>query len=480
MASTQALRRGRNIDMTSGPLLPSILRFILPLMATNLLQQLYSAADMMVVGLSSEPDAVGGVGSSAAFLSLILNVFIGFSVGANVVVARHIGERDQRGTERAVHTAVCMSLLFGLLGGGIGLIFTRPVLVGMGFGGKLLELAIRYSYIYLACLPFLSMTNFLSAILQAKGDTRTPFFVLMITGFLNVGLNLFFVLVVGLSVEGVAIATAIANLVSAIWFLIHLYRRGGDCRILPAKLRFHRAEFLDIARIGFPAGIQNAMFSISNLIIQSSILQVNNTLTPPGSAYAPIIKGNTAVSSIESFIFSVLNATTAAASAFTAQNLGAKKPARIRRALLLLSLLATVFAVLMSTGMMLLHTPLLSLYGVTVGTDLLSRLTRDAALARMFWKWPGFFTFGLMNAFSGTLRGLGKSSLAALIAFFGTCVFRIVWVYTVFPVFKNLGSIHISYPLSWAVTGAVFFAILISMFRRMPKEEAAEEEASLV
>ncbi len=475
VANTSALRRGRNIDMTSGPLLPSILRFILPLMATNLLQQLYSAADMMIVGLSSEPDAVGGVGSSAAFLSLILNVFIGFSVGANVVVARHIGEQDQKGTERAVHTAVCMSVLFGVLGGAVGLLLTRPVLVGMGYDGKLLELAIRYSYLYLACLPFLSMTNFLSAILQAQGNTRTPFFVLMTTGVLNVCLNLFFVLVVGFSVEGVAIATAIANLTSAIWFLIHLYKKGGDCRIIPRKLRFHRAEFLNITRIGFPAGIQNAMFSISNLIIQSSILQVNNALTPPGSAYAPIIKGNTAVSSAESFIFSSLNATTAAASAFTAQNLGAKKPARIRRSLALLCLISTVIAIVMSTGMMLLHTPLLALYGVTLGTDLLSRLARDAALARMFWKWPGFFTFGLMNAFSGTLRGLGKSALAALIAFFGTCVFRIVWVYTVFPVFENLESIHISYPLSWLLTGAVFFAILIPLFRKMSRDGEDKE-----
>lgn len=463
--------RGHKIDMTSGPLFPSILRFILPLIATNLLQQLYSAADMMIVGLSSEPDAVGSVGSSAAFLSLILNVFIGFSVGANVIVARHIGEKDPLKTEEAVHTAVWMSLLFGLLGGGIGILLARPVLVGMGYSGKLLILATRYSYIYLACLPFLSLTNFLSAILQARGNTRTPLIVLALTGILNVTLNLFFVLAVGLSVEGVAIATAIANLASAVCLWLHLAKKGGDCRIRFSRLRISRAEFWDIARIGFPAGIQNAMFSISNLIIQTSILQVNNALTPPNSAYAPVIKGNTAVSSIESFIFSALNATTAAASAFTAQNLGAKKPKRIRRALVCLCLISSAVAVVMSFGMMLLHTPLLALYGITIDTDLLSRITWDASLARIFWKWPGFFTFGLMNAFSGTLRGLGKSALAALIAFFGTCIFRIVWIYTVFPLFQNLESIHISYPLSWLLTGVTFFAILIPLFRKMSKEE---------
>lgn len=467
MAHTAAHSHGHKIDMTSGPLFGNILRFLFPLIATNLLQQLYSAADMMIVGLSSEPDAVGSVGSSAAFLSLILNVFIGFSVGANVVVARHIGEKDATATANAVHTAVCMSFLFGFLGGGLGILFTRPVLTAMGYSGKLLTLAARYSYIYLACLPFLSLTNFLSAILQAQGNTRTPLIVLMLTGMLNVALNLFFVLVVGWSVEGVAVATAIANLVSGICLWLYLYKKGGDCRVLPSRLRIHRTEFIEIARIGFPAGIQNAMFSISNLIIQSSILQVNNALTPPNSAYAPIIKGNTAVSSIESFIFSALNATTAAASAFTAQNLGADKPARIRRALGYLCLISTVIAVVMSTSMILLSAPLLSLYGITLGTDLLSRLTWDASLARIFWKWPGFFTFGLMNAFSGTLRGLGKSSLAAIIAFFGTCVFRIVWIYTVFPLFGNLESIHISYPLSWLVTGAVFFVILLFHFKKI-------------
>lgn len=471
MAHAIAHSHGRKMDMTSGPLFGNIIRFILPLIATNLLQQLYSAADMMIVGLSNEPDAVGSVGSSAAFLSLILNIFIGFSVGANVVVARHIGEKDTVATSHAVHTAVCMSFLFGFLGGGIGILFTRPVLTAMGYSGKLLTLATRYSYIYLACLPFLSLTNFLSAILQAKGDTRTPLIVLMLTGLFNVALNLFFVLVVHLSVEGVAIATAIANLASGVSLWLYLYKKGGDCQILPSRLRIRRTEFVEIARIGFPAGIQNAMFSISNLIIQSSILQVNNALSPPGSAYAPIIKGNTAVSSIESFIFSTLNATTAAASAFTAQNLGANKPARIRRALTYLSLVSTAIAIVMSTSMMLLSAPLLSLYGVTRGTDILSRLTWDAAHARMFWKWPGFFTFGLMNAFSGTLRGLGKSSLAAIIALFGTCVFRIVWIYTVFPFFGNLESIHISYPLSWLITGAVFFVILLFHFKKMKPTE---------
>ena len=219
------------IDMTTGPMFVNIIRFMMPLILTNLLQHFYNAADMMIVELSSEPDAVGAVGSTSTFLSLITNLFIGFSVGANVVVAKNIGENDKESISRAVHTSICMSLLFGVIGSVLGIIFTRPVHVAMGFSGNLLELAVRYSYIYLICMPFLSMTNFLSSILRAQGDSKTTLYILTATGLLNILLNLFFVLALGLSVEGVAIATAIANLVSAIALWWYLMKKGGDCRI---------------------------------------------------------------------------------------------------------------------------------------------------------------------------------------------------------------------------------------------------------
>ena len=320
------------IDMTTGPMFVNIIRFMMPLILTNLLQHFYNAADMMIVELSSEPDAVGAVGSTSTFLSLITNLFIGFSVGANVVVAKNIGENDKESISRAVHTSICMSLLFGVIGSVLGIIFTRPVHVAMGFSGNLLELAVRYSYIYLICMPFLSMTNFLSSILRAQGDSKTTLYILTATGLLNILLNLFFVLALGLSVEGVAIATAIANLVSVVALWRYLMKKGGDCRISLKKLRIYRAQFAEISRIGFPAGIQNALFSVSNMLIQSSILQINNTLTPPGSEYEPVMKGNTAVANIESFIFNALAATTVTSSTVTAQNMGARKCRRARTA----------------------------------------------------------------------------------------------------------------------------------------------------
>lgn len=466
MLRQKTIAKRNQIDMTTGPIFPKILAFIFPLILTNLLQQFYNAADIIIVGLSSEPDAVGAVGSPGAFLTLINNLFIGFSVGANVVVARHIGAGDEKKASQAVHTSICMSLLFGFLGAVVGIALARPVLVGMGYTGKLLELALRYSYIYLACMPFLALTNFLAAILQAQGNTKTSLYVLTASGLLNVLLNLFFVTVVGLSVEGVAIATAIANIVSSCILLIYLNKKGEACAFSFKKLRIERQCFNEIARIGFPAGIQNSMFSISNLIIQSSILQVNNILTPPGSAYAPIIKGNTATGSLENFIFTALGATTVTASAFTAQNVGAGNYTRVRRSLGQVCVVSTVIAVVMSTAGMLFCDPLFALYEVEKAPDLLSTLAYDAAFKRMLWKWPAFFIYAIMNACAGSIRGMGKSSLSALINFFGTCLFRVLWIYTVFQKFQNLESIYISYPISWLITGISFIIVVFWLFRK--------------
>lgn len=468
----QGTLKKHRIDMTTGALFPKIIRFMLPLIATNLLQQLYHAADIMVVELSAEPNAVGAVGAPGSFLSLIVNLFIGFSVGANVVVARHIGAGNKEKVSRAAHTAICMGLLFGVLGAVLGIALARPIMVGMGYEGDLLRLGLRYAYIYLACMPFAALTNFLAAILQAQGNTKTSLYVLTASGVLNILLNLFFILVVGLSVEGVAIATAIANLTSATVLWLYLSKHGTDCKMQLRKLRIHREQFGEIARIGFPAGIQHALFSISNILIQSSIVEVNAMLTPAGSLYDPIIKGNTATGSLETFIFSALGATTATASAFTAQNVGAGKYDRVRRSFGGICLISVIIAIVMTTAGMLLRDPLFALYGVEKGEDILATLTYDAAWSRMLWKWPGFFIYSILNACAGTIRGLGKSTTSALITFFGTCVFRMIWIFTAFQFFKNLPTIYISYPISWLITGIFFLFVVFRLLRKRASETA--------
>lgn len=450
---------------SNGSQLLNIIKFIMPLIATNLLQELYHASDIMIVGFSTEPDAIGAVGSTSAFLMLIKNVFIGFSVGVNVVVARFIGAGDRDGASRASHTAICMSLIFGILGATLGIALAKTVYVAMGYEGKLLRLALYYSYIYLAGIPFLSLTNFLSAILQAKGDTRTSLYTLTVTGIVNVALNAVFVLIFGMSVEGVALATAISNLIACAILWVHLARGDELCRISFKKIRVTKCDFLEIARIGFPAGLQNALFSISNLLISSSIVQINNAVTPPGSAYAPVMKGHSASASIESFVFQVLAAVTVTASVFTARAVGEGNYKKAKSSFTALCIFSVCISALLSLATIAFRDPLLALYGVVKSDDLLATITYDTAMAKMFWKWPLFFTYSLMNAASGTLRGFGKSSLAALIALFGTCVLRVVWIFTIFRIFPTLESIFISYPISWTATGIVFFIIIFRIFK---------------
>ena len=465
----------KSMDMTTGPLFTKLLRFIIPLILTNLLQQLYHAADIMVVGLSSDPDAVGAIGSTGTYLGLITNLFIGFSVGAGVVTARCIGARDAEGTSRAAHTALCRGVLFGLGGSALGMLLAEPILVAMGYTGHLLELALRYAYIFLACMPFSSMTNFLCAILRAKGNTRTSLLVLSATGVLNILLNLFFVLVLDFSVEGVAIATGIANLTSAVILWSYLAREKDDCRLSFRNLRISKKEFKEIARVGFPAGIQNALFAVSNILIQSSILEVNSILTPPGSAYSPVIKGNSALGSIENFIFTALSAISSAASNFTSQNVGCKNYRRVYRVLWQLSIIGSGVALIMSFGGMLIHEPLLRLYGVENVEETLGRIAYETAFTRMIMKWPYFVFYAILNICAGMLRGLGRSTVSAVISFVGTCVFRVVWIYTIYETFGTLESIYVSYPISWFLTGVCFLATVLIVLKKRSRAVNAPE-----
>lgn len=463
--------KSKSIDMTHGSILPKMIFFVLPMMATNLLQFLYNAADVMVAGLSSDPNAIGAVGSSGAYLSLIINIFIGFSVGADVVVARNIGAKDSERVSKSAHTAIFMSVLFGVLGSLVGILLARPMLLIMGYRGKLLLLALVYTCIYLLGLPFASLTNFLSAIMRAKGDTKTPMYVLAFTGLLNVLLNLLFVLALDMTVAGVAIATAASNLVSAVILFVLLTKETGDCKISLGKLRPSRAEFIEICHIGFPSGIQNAFFSISNMLIQSSLVRVDNMIAPPGSEYAPVIKGDSAASSIENFAFALMNPVSQAASTFVSQNVGIGDYRRVKKVFGISCILAVAVALSVSTLIIIFHAPLLELYGVKNASDFLSKTAYNTALTRLWFRCAPFFLISLMNTTAGILRGLGRSVTSAAISFAGTCIFRVVWIVTVFEYFKTLESIYVSYSITWILTTSTFLACIAYVLRKEIKNQ---------
>lgn len=464
----ERIKKPKELDLTQGPLLGKIMLFVLPLMASNLLQTLYNAADMMVVGLSSEANAVGAIGTTGAFINMIVNIFIGFSAGANVVVARHIGARDHEAVSKTVHTAIYMSLIFGVAGGAIGLAASEPVLYLLGNRGNLLDLSVLYTRIYFCGVPFISLTNYCISILRAKGDTKTPLVVLSACGILNVVFNLFFVLACSMSVEGVALATVISNMVSGVVLLFVLMRDKGACRFSFKKMRIERHSFFNILHIGIPAGIQGALFSISNMLIQSSIIQVNNSYGYDPGGYQPVVDGNAAAANLEGFAYTACNSICQAAITFTSQHVGAQKYRRIKRVMATCYAVTFVVAVITTGALLLFHKPLLALYGVRADTgDPMHDLAFQTALTRMLWTLIPYFLLAFMEVGGGVVRGLGRSVTSTVVSLVGACLLRIVWIATVFRALGNLESIYVSYGISWALTAAIHLGCALFILRRM-------------
>ncbi len=459
-------------NFTEGRIFWKVLLFVLPIVATNLLQTFYNAADMMVVSLSKDgQNAVGAIGTTNPFVHLIVNIFIGFSVGANVVVAREIGAKDRERTQNAVHTSLIMAVIFGLLGMVIGLAVAKPVMRAIGNRGNLLTLSVRYTCIYFLGVPFLALTNYLAAIFRAKGDAKTPLVVLMAAGILNVGLNLFFVVVVDLSVEGVAIATAISNAASAAILLIKLQRDRDETTFSWKRLKIDRAAFKDIVVNGVPAGVQGALFSLSNMFIQSSIVKMNTILTPAGVKDTPIVNGNAAATNLEGFIYTAMNAVAQGAITVTGQNVGAQKPERVKRVLYSCLGIVVCIGCTLSGIVYLLREPLLGLYGVSVGEEgSVNALAYNAAVTRFRYICLTYFLCGSMDVFAGVLRGLGRSVSSMLISLIGACLLRLVWVWVVFPRFLTLDSIFISYPISWILTSVTAFIFIQAVLRKACKK----------
>ena len=429
-------RRSREIDMTNGSLVGKVLLFSLPLMGSGILQLLYNAADIVVVGRYCGNASLAAVGSTGSLVNMIINVFLGLSVGAGVTVANRIGAGDRAGVHRTVHTAVAMSVVSGLICGAIGVVFSRTFLIWMGTPGDVLNLSSLYLKIYFAGMPAIMLYNFGSAILRAMGDTLRPLYFLTVSGLINVGLNLLFVCVFHLNVAGVALATILSQILSAALVLISLLRSDSVCRLFWRDIRIRKAELLEIIRIGVPAGVQASMFSISNVIIQSSI-----------NAYGSVVMaGNAACSSLGGFPYTSMNAVHQAAVTFTSQNTGAKRFERINRVFGVTALTVTVIGLVMGGLTFLLRAPLLSLYSADPA------ILPYGALRMHFICLP-YCLCGLQEVTAGMTRGMGQSTVPMVVTIFGTCLLRVVWIATVYRANPMLEMIYITYPLSWIVTG---------------------------
>lgn len=441
------------VDMLNGPLFMKILIFALPLAASSLLQQLFNSVDVAVVGRFASSKALAAVGSNAPVISLLINLFIGISMGANVVISNHLGQRDEQSIRHAISTVTLVAAISGLLLMCIGIGVARPILELMDTPSDVLDMAVLYLRIYFIGIPFFLIFNFGAAILRSVGDTRRPLYILVVAGIINTVLNLIFVIGLGMSVEGVAIATAVANAISAAWIIQLLRKEPGAIQLQFKHLRIYKKELKRMLQIGVPAGLQGMVFSISNVVVQSAI-----------NGYgAAAIAGSAAAVNFEYYCYYIIVACNGAAISFIGQNYGAQKYDRVRRIYricLLMGLIGCFIANALFTWQ---------------SQFFLSFFTTDAEVIHYgAIRMEGVLLFQFIacsyEVTGSALRGMGESMLPTIMTVFGTCILRIIWVFAVLPHYTGFAHLLQVYPLSWILTGAmVIIAYKLKMRQICPK-----------
>jgi putative MATE family efflux protein len=441
------------IDMCSGPLFSKIVLFAIPMILTGILQLLFNAADLMVLGQFASHNAMAAVGVTGSLTNLIVGVFIGLSIGTNVLAATYYGAKDNDGLSRTVHTSMAVSIICGILVCAITLLVVKPILIAMGTPEELLAMACRYTWICAIGFPALVIYNFGSAILRSVGDTQRPLYYLFAGGVINVILNLILVLCFKLDVEGVAIATVISQFISAYLIVRALCHEQDACRFEWQKMRIDRKLLRQMMLIGLPAGLQGACFSLSNVIIQSSI----------NSFGALCIAGNTSAASVEGIVYVSSYCMHQTAISFVGQNLGGKQYRRIRQSICQCCLIGAILMAISGWGCYIFGEPILELFSS-------NKEANYWGIERMRIIFTTYSICAIMDVVSGGLRGLGHSILAAVTTLGGVCLFRILWVYFVFPINHSFTLLMISYPVTWIIPAAINGAFLIYFCHKLPKE----------
>ncbi len=441
-------------DLTSGPMLKKIILFSLPLAASSILQLLFNAADVVVVGRFAGSTALAAVGSNGALINLLVNLFVGLSLGANVVAARCFGAKDEKGVQNTVQTAVTLGIVSGILLAFVGFFVARGLLELMSCPEDVIDLSTLYLKIYFIGMPMTMLYNFSSALLRSVGDTRRPLYCLALAGVINVVLNLVFVIGFHLSVAGVALATIISQTVSACLVTWILTREKGALHLDLRHLGFHKGALLQILRIGLPAGLQSTVFSLSNVVIQSAINSFGST----------IVAGNSAASNIEGFVYTAMNSFAQAAVTFTSQNMGARRYDNLDRVMRNCLLCVVVTGLVLGGGASLLGTQLLHFYSS-------DEAVVAAGLARLHIISATYLLCGIMDVLASCLRGQGYSVLPMIVSLVGSCLLRLVWIATIFQLFRSTTTLYLSYPISWILTAAVHLICLLVVHRKLKKTE---------
>lgn len=442
------------MDMCSGSILKKMLLFAVPLILSSVLQLLFNTADVIVVGRFAGPNSLSAVGSTGALINLITNLFLGLSVGTNVIVARFFSAKQTEDVHKAVHTSIAISVIGGVFLTVVG-IFLAPLLLNlMNTPDEVLGLASLYVRIYFAGITASLVYNFGSAVLRAIGDTRRPLIFLVIAGVVNVLLNLFFVVVLKLDVAGVALATAISQCLSAFLVIRCLIKERSAVRLILKDLKIYKDKLLMILKIGLPAGIQGSLFSLSNVVIQSAV-----------NSFGPIvIAGNAAAANLEGYVYVSMNAFHQSTITFVGQNIGGMQYKRINKIIFTGIGCVTIVGLILGIGMFLCGNTLLWFY-----TD--SSAAVAAGMVRLKYVSCVYFLCGIMDVLVGALRGLGRSIMPMIVSLMGACAFRLVWVFTIFEIdrFHKIETIYISYAISWILTAAVH-AICLIIIRKTKKK----------
>lgn len=451
--SRKTKKNGYQMDMTHGPMAGKILLFTLPLMLSSVMQLLFNAADIVVVGRFAGKESLAAVGSTTSLINLVTNLFIGLSIGANVVIANFLGAEKKEEIHDTLHTAITLALGSGILLLVVGVLFCRFFLLWMDTPHDVIDLGTTYLRIYFLGMPALMLYNFGSAMLRAVGDTRRPLYFLFGAGVLNVILNLILVIPCGMGVSGVGIATVVSQYLSAGLIITCLCKEQGALHLDLKSLGIRRDKMLKIMRIGLPAGLQGIVFAISNVVIQSSI----------NSFGSVIMAGSAAAANIEGFVYMAMNALYQTALTFAGQNFGARNLKRVDRVWGLCLLFVTITGLTWGLGARLFADPLLHLYA----TD---GLVIEAGIERMNFICVTYFLCGIMEVCVGVLRGMGRAIMPMIVSILGACGLRLVWIATYFQTHHDPKVLYAAYPISWIITLSVH-VICIFIIRKKEQKK---------
>lgn len=441
------------IDMINGSLLSNVWRFAVPLMLTNFLQMLFNAADTVIVGRFAGEQALAAVGATGSLCFLLISLFNGLSIGSNVLIARYLGAQNHENVKKAVHTAVTMAGISGLLLSGLGFFLSKPMLQLMSTPADIIDLSELYMRIYFFGTFFGLTYNFGASILRAKGDTKRPLYFLGISGVTNVVLNMLFVIVFQMSVAGVAIATVISQAISAALVCTTLMKEKDATRLNLKELGIDGEMAWNIIKIGVPAGIQGMVFSLSNVVVQSSINSFDSST---------IVAGNSAGANIENFVYIGVMAFTQACITFTSQNIGAHNYKRVKEIFVTTMILTIVASG--TLGLLVYH----------FGEFFLGFYTSEAAVIEagmIRMRWVGLFLVinGILDVFVASMRGMGYSTLPTIVMVIGICGVRLGWLWIVFPMFRELQVIYMCFPISWTVTSIIQCFFWLQCHRKLLK-----------